>query len=148
MRRLIAPRITLSRVAVMAGVPVGELLEGVAALGGVALKDERPEQQPLPQSPEEEPLWASETNTANVRTVDLLPLDDALDADPMLPVMRGIQALSPDEVLLIKHRWEPQPFYDVGPRWATSTNGSPNKLMTTSGGFWFAASQVEDPHRV
>jgi hypothetical protein len=113
MRRLIAPRITLSRVAVMAGVPVGELLEGVAALGGVAVKNERPEQQPLPQSPEEEPLWASETSPANVRTVDLLPLDDALDADPMLPVMRGIQALSPGEVLLIKHRWEPQPFYDV-----------------------------------
>ncbi len=112
MRRLMSPRITLSRVATMAGVPVGELLEGVAALGGVAVKDERRE-QPLPQSPEEEPPWVSETNPANVRTVDLLPLDDALDADPMLPVMREIKALSPGEVLLIKHRWEPQPFYDV-----------------------------------
>lgn len=97
----------------MAGVPVGELLEGVAALGGVAVKDERPE-QPLPQSPEEEPPWLSETNPAkNVRTVDLLPLDDALDAYPMLPVLRGIKALSSSEVLLIKHRWELQPFYDV-----------------------------------
>jgi hypothetical protein len=55
MRRLTSPRIMLSRVAAMAGVPVGELLEGVAALGGVAVKDERRE-QPLPQSPEEEPL--------------------------------------------------------------------------------------------
>lgn len=64
MRRLMSPRITLSRVAVMAGVPVGEPLEGVAALGGVAVKDERPE-QPLPQSPEEELPWLSETNPAN-----------------------------------------------------------------------------------
>ena len=112
MRRLMAPHITLSRVAVMAGVPVGELLEGVAALGDVAVNHEHRE-HPLPQSPEEAPLWVSETGPANARAVDLLPLDDALDADPMPPVMREVKALSPGEVLLIKHRWETQPFYDV-----------------------------------
>lgn len=133
MRRLMSPRITLSRVAVMAGMPVGELLEGVAALGGVAVKDERRE-QPLPQSPEEEPLWVSETDPAKIRTVDLLPLDDALEADPMLPVMREIKALFPGEVLLIKHRWEPQPFYDV---WTKMGNLE-----------WFAEQVGDDEWRI
>jgi len=112
MRRLMAPRITLSRVAAMAEVPVSELLEGVATLGGVAVKHEHRE-QPLPQSPKGAPSWVMETDPADARIVDLLPLDDALDADPMPPVMREIKALSPGEVLLVKHRWEPQPFYDV-----------------------------------
>lgn len=47
------------------------------------------------------------------RVVDLLPLDDALEADPMPHVVRAVKDLALGEVLLIKHRWEPQPFYDV-----------------------------------
>lgn len=31
----------------------------------------------------------------------------------MIPVMREVKALPAGEVLLVKHRWEPQPFYDV-----------------------------------
>ena len=45
--------------------------------------------------------------------MDLLPLDEALNADPMPPVMVPLEALPPGGVLLIKHKWEPQPFYDV-----------------------------------
>jgi uncharacterized protein (DUF2249 family) len=30
--------------------------------------------------------------------------------------MRAVKALAPGEVLLVKHRWEPQPFYDVWSR--------------------------------
>ncbi len=44
------------------------------------------------------------------------PLDDALDADPLPPVMRAIAALAPGEVLRFRHRWEPQPFYDLWTR--------------------------------
>lgn len=112
MRRLMAPRITLGRVAAMAGVPLGEVLEGVAALGGVTVKPGYREKR-LPQSPEVAPPWVADVEAPDVRTVDLLPLDDALDADPMLPVVRKVKRLSPGEVLLIKHRWETQPFYDV-----------------------------------
>lgn len=112
MRRLMAPRITLLRVAAMAEVRVSELLEGVATLGGIAVKHEH-RQQSLPQSPKDAPPWVSGTGPANARTVDLLPVDDNLDADPMPLVMREIKALSPGRMLLIKHRWEPQPFYDV-----------------------------------
>lgn len=38
MRRLMATRITLSRVAAMAGVLVGEMLERIAALGGIGVE--------------------------------------------------------------------------------------------------------------
>ena len=112
MRRMMAPRISLSRVAAMAGVPVGELLRNVAALGGAAVKPGYREER-LPQSPEVAPSWVAGAGPTRVRTVNLLPLDDALDADPMLPVMREVKGLSPGEVLLVKHRWETQPFYDV-----------------------------------
>jgi hypothetical protein len=42
MRRLMAPRITLSRVAAMAGVSQEELLERIAALGGVGMETGHP----------------------------------------------------------------------------------------------------------
>jgi len=62
--------------------------------------------------------------------VDLLAHDDALDADPLPPVMSAIKALPPGGVVLIKHRWEPRPFYDV---WAKM-----------SGLEWFAEQPAPD----
>lgn len=90
MRRLMAPRITLGRVAAMAGVPVGKVLEDIAALGGVAVEPGCLEEQ-LPQSPEAAPPWVAGVESSKARTVDLLPLDDALDADPMPLVHAGRQ---------------------------------------------------------
>lgn len=115
MRRLMAPRITLSRVAAMAGVAQEELLERIAALGGVRIIAGHPE-QPVPRSPKEAPPWVAGVASEGTSTVDLLPLDEALDGDPLPPVMRAVKALAPGEVLLVKHRWEPQPFYDVWSR--------------------------------
>ena len=112
MRRLMSPRISLGRVAVMAGVPVRELVENVAAIGGArtgGLEEERR----LPRSPVQRPAWMRGVVPDRAPVVDLLPLDDRLDGDPMPRVVRGVKALGLGEVLLIKHRWEPQPFYDV-----------------------------------
>lgn len=114
-RRPMAPRVALGRVAATADLPVGELLEGVAALSGVAVEPVYREGQP-PRSPEAAPPWVTDVESPEVRTVDLLPLDDVLDADPTPPVMRGVKGLSPGGVLLIKHRWETQHFYDVWSR--------------------------------
>ncbi|CAN5674813.1 hypothetical protein BH24ACT22_BH24ACT22_07150 [soil metagenome] len=111
MRRLMAPRITLGRVATMARVPVAELLDHIGALGDVAV--EYKERHQLPQSPQEPSPWLTTLETGEARTIDLLPLDDELAGDPMLPVTKGVQSLSLGETLLIKHRWEPQPLYDV-----------------------------------
>ena len=112
MRRLMSPRITLGRMAEMVHMPVEQLLDRVAVLGGVSVA--RVEQSgALPQSPREAPSWVTGTDPATIRTVDLLSLDEALSADPMPPVTTAIKALASGEALLIKHKWEPQPFYDV-----------------------------------
>lgn len=109
MRRLMPPRITLGRVAVMAGVPLDLLLAHIAELGGATV-DPRVVAPELPQSPHAKPAWTTQPPSA---MVDLLPLDDALDGDPLPPVIAAIKALAPGESMCFRHRWEPQPFYDV-----------------------------------
>lgn len=133
MRRLMAPRITLGRVASMVQVPVDGILERIADLGDVQVEygEENP---PVPKSPEEEPSWVTGVEPGGVHIVDLLPLDDALEADPMLYVAKGVKSLSVGEVLLIKHRWEPQPLYDVWDK--------------TGALEWFAEQASDDEWRV
>lgn len=109
MRRFMPPRITLGRVATMAGVPLAEMLARIAELGGVTV-DSALSTPILARSPHLKPAWTAEPPAAEV---DLLPLDDALDGDPFPPVIEAIKALEPGAVLRFKHRWEPQPFYDV-----------------------------------
>lgn len=112
MRRLMAPRITLGRLAVMLHMPVDELLRHVAAHSG-AVVDVGALQSSMPQSPAERPGWVVDEDGTAVVTVDLLPLDEALDADPLPPVMAALKRLPPGGVVRIKHKWEPQPFYDI-----------------------------------
>jgi hypothetical protein len=112
MRKLMAPRITLARVAVMAGVPLPKFLERVALLTGAKVGQDEVEVL-LPQSASQPPAWVLAAKDSSVRTVDLLALDDALEQDPMPVVMLEVKKLRAGEVLLIRHRWEPQPFYDV-----------------------------------
>ena len=113
MRKLMSPRITLGRVAVMTGTPVRTLLERVAELGGAVAEFDGPAPSTLPESPQQRPEWVSSANPALIRTVNLLPLDETLSGDPMPPVMLELKKLQTGEVLLIRHKWEPQPFYDV-----------------------------------
>jgi hypothetical protein len=112
MRRLMAPRITLGRVAAMARLPLNELLERIAAVAGV-MAEHNQHSEPLPESLQERPRWVVHRDPTRVRNLDLLPMDEALDADPMPPVIMATKVLSPDELLLIKHKWEPAPLYDV-----------------------------------
>lgn len=115
MRKFMSPRITLRRVAVMINRPVDELLKRIAQLAAVeiALTDE----SPYPQSPTTAPIWVQAVLDKPIAVVDLLPIDETLDADPMPPISRGIKQLGVGEVLLIKHKWEPQPLYDI---WITT----------------------------
>lgn len=112
MRRLMSPRITLARVAAIAGVGQHELLERIAALSGASLEVSQ-EASKLPASPRTPPPWLPTAEPDEAHTVNLLPMDARLDADPMIPVAKAIKSLKSGEVLLIRHRWEPQPFYDV-----------------------------------
>ena len=65
----------------------------------------------MPQSSAQRPAWLE--GLGAVKTVDLLPLDELLEADPLPPVMTEVKKLQAGEVLLIRHKWEPQPFYDL-----------------------------------
>ena len=44
--------------------------------------------------------------------VDLLPIDEVL-GDPMLPVTVAVRRLQPGGTIGIRHKWEPQPLYDI-----------------------------------
>lgn len=109
MRRFMAPRITLRRVAAMAGISEADLLARINHLTGEE-REEPPEITPLP--PRQRPSWAEGLQTDTMPWVDVTPQDDAL-TDPLPPIMAGWKALRPGETLGIKHRWEPQPLYDV-----------------------------------
>jgi hypothetical protein len=112
MRRVMSPRITLGRIAAMTHVPLTELLTRVASLGGTTVVEGAAEQV-LPQSPAEPPLWLAEARPDEIREVNLLPMDATLDSDPLPPVMHAVNALALGEILCIRHKWEPQPFYDM-----------------------------------
>ena len=113
MRRLMPPRISLGRIATMVGVPVQVLLADIAALGDVQPVRTAEPSPPLPQSADERPAWVAAATARGTAVVDLLPIDESLDADPMPPVMDAIRALAPGEAFRFRHKWEPQPFYDV-----------------------------------
>ena len=67
---------------------------------------------PLPQSPVTPPPWMSGVDETHLHWVDLLPIDDVL-GDPMLPVTVAVRRLQPGQTIGIRHRWEPQPLYDI-----------------------------------
>ncbi len=114
MRKLMPPRISLARVAAMAGIAPEELVRGVYAAAGLPLPegvDDAPAES-LPANPTAPPDWC----VAPADTLDLLASDDRLDADPLPPILRAVKALGPGQVLRIKHRWEPTPLYDIWAR--------------------------------
>jgi Uncharacterized conserved protein (DUF2249) len=112
MRKLMSPRISLERIALMTSTPINALLERIAALSGATVELSAGEIS-SPQPSKIRPAWVSSADPKSVRTVNLLPLDELLEADPMPPVMLEIKKLQPGQVLLIRHQWEPQPFYDI-----------------------------------
>lgn len=137
MRRLMSPRITLRRVAAMAGLGEAQLLAGLAALGGVPVGVAPPGDGGAsgslpPQSPTVPPAWMDAVADADLTWVDLLPLDDT-QGDPFLPVSLAVKAMPPGCVIGIRHRWQPQPLYDVWARMGLQ---------------WFARQVAPDEWRV
>lgn len=111
MRRFMAPRITLRRVAAMAGISEADLVARINLLAGEE-GDGVAEDAALPMPPQEPPAWRKDVREDTIPWVDVTSQDDALD-DPLPAIMAGWKALRPGETLGIKHRWEPQPLYDV-----------------------------------
>ena len=98
--------------------PVGKLLLEIHKAAGINLTTEEHAElggetgnTPEPsRSPENRPGWATDGSPV---IVDLLPADDRLDEDPMVPIYNALKANDPGTVILIKHKWEPQPLFDV-----------------------------------
>ena len=120
MRNLMPPRIALARIAKMTNTDVVELLEEIHRIAGSPLTAEDVNELHARQTGgnfhhgkaplEEPPEWAMVDNPV---LVDLLESDDRLDADPMLPINAALNTHPVGTVIVIKHRWEPQPLYDV-----------------------------------
>lgn len=133
MRKLMSPRISLRRVAAMAGMSEAELLEHLAALGGdVEVRTAAPVglTAPLtsPQSPAAPPAWMAEVTDDRIPWVDLLPIDDT-QGDPFAPISIAVKKMAAGTVVGVRHRWQPQPFYDV---------------WTRMGIAWFARQVADD----
>jgi hypothetical protein len=47
-----------------------------------------------------------------IQWVDVLAGDEKL-LDPMPPINIGVNSIKPGEVLGVKHKWEPQPLFDI-----------------------------------
>ena len=110
MRRLMPPRITLARLANMVELSVEELINGIYA---AAHKDKVVKigtKLDLPTNESAPPSWYR-GDVAEV--VDLLASDEQLDTDPFVPIFPAIKRVSVGEIILLKHKWEPQPLYDV-----------------------------------
>ncbi len=111
MRRLLPKRITLARLAVMLGMSVESLIEGIYAAAGMKLESVTfSPSPPLPTNPDQPPDWF----TGDVVTIiDLLEGDERLDVDPFVPLFPAIKHIEVGDVILLKHKWHPQPLYDV-----------------------------------
>lgn len=117
MRKYMSPRISLDRVAAMAGVPLSEMLKELRRLAGepetdLPHEEAPPPGRPVPQSPSAPPEWMKLTENPGLHWINLLALDEVL-GDPMPPIVVAVKNMPPGGVLGIKHRWEPQPLYDI-----------------------------------
>ena len=119
MRRLMPPRISLRRIAAMTNTSLPDLLAGIHAAAHIELADGDLDglgDTVVPESPAAPPDWAL---PEPAQTIDLLDSDERLDADPMNPIMVSLKAAPPGELLLVKHKWEPAPLYDIWSRTGT-----------------------------
>jgi hypothetical protein len=113
LRRYMSSRISLRRVAAMVQMPEERLLADLRRLArGEPLAAVQPTRAPHPAPPPSVPSWLEHVDPASIPWVDVVPIDD-VSGDPFPPISLAVKQLPPGGVLGIRHRWEPQPLYDV-----------------------------------
>lgn len=112
MRKVMPVRITLRRIANMAGIPEQELLDNINRLAGQPLEAVDHDRAPVKVSTSQAPYWMESVDEKKIGWVDVLEGDERLD-DPMPPINTAVNALKLGEVVGIKHKWEPQPLFDI-----------------------------------
>ncbi len=111
MQQLLPKRITLARLAAMLGLSVESLIAEIYEAAGMETAvSPFPPSLPLPINPVQPPDWFTGEAAA---VIDLLKGDERLDVDPFVPLFPAIKHMEIGEVLLLKHKWHPQPLYDV-----------------------------------
>lgn len=114
LRKVMPPRITLRRVAAIAGISECELVSKISELSGVPFRAPA-ENEPLkavPVSASEQPAWMKDLDLEKILWVDVTPIDSEF-GDPMPPINIAVNGSKPGDVVGIKHKWEPQPLFDI-----------------------------------
>jgi uncharacterized protein (DUF2249 family) len=117
LRKYMSPRISLRRIALMVKISEAQLLHDLLKLAG---EEEAAEEvlntisteASMPKSPTEPPAWLNQTDLTKIHWVDVLPIDN-VQGDPFPPISLAVKQMLPGTVIGIKHRWEPQPLYDI-----------------------------------
>lgn len=112
MQKVMPARITLGRIAKMVNISERELLTKIRELSETDVEIEIGVDQSLPMSPVKPPQWFERVNEKTIVWVDLLAQDEKL-LDPMPPINIQVNGLIPGAVLGIKHKWQPQPLFDI-----------------------------------
>lgn len=112
MRKVMPVRITLRRIANMAGIPEQELLDNINRLAGEPLEVVDPDRAPVKVSASQAPVWMQGVDDSQIVWVDVLKGDERLD-DPMPPINTAVNRMEAGGVIGIKHKWEPQPLFDI-----------------------------------
>lgn len=114
LRKVMPPRITLRRVAAIAGIPERQLLRKVNELAGRPYNDQpdADDRATLPVSAKEAPAWMTSVKPDEIIWVDCLPIDEEF-GDPMPPINIAVNQSKPGDVVGIKHKWQPQPLFDI-----------------------------------
>lgn len=121
LRQLVAPRVTVSEAARMAGVPAEDLLDALRRAAGRAIAGGG-QPEPVaragarapdgPGQPAGRPGWlASVPETALVR-LDVRD-DIARGAEPFGRIMAAVRGLGPGRLLVLRAPFEPVPLYEV-----------------------------------
>jgi hypothetical protein len=113
LRHYMSSRISLRRVASMVGVPEERLIDDLTLLSN-GEQPEAPRHVSATDAPEVRaaPDWLRDVDPAAVPWVDVVPIDE-VGGDPFPPISLAVKQLTPGGVLGIRHRWEPQPLYDI-----------------------------------
>lgn len=114
LNKVMPPRITLRRISIMVGIPEEELVAKIHELTGLPTEpiSAPADRKTLPGSAVDPPEWLKKIDLAKIKWVDVTPID-AILGDPMPPINIAVNTSKPGEVVGIKHKWEPQPLYDI-----------------------------------
>ncbi len=127
-RRAMAERVTLARVARMTGTPLSQILVDIHRIAGVELTEEErarlaktnghlPARQPAPAAPEPaaaaRPSWAEDLSEDDVHVVEGHGDEPEADARLRTTALEILRVTEPGDVLIVKHSREPHSLYSV-----------------------------------